>query len=683
MQYGSGEYEYSRNYVSSPVSRVRPEAAPIADKHRGFGMHACLNQPTVSSFGGNVNMDAGPMRYVGVKSPILVDPVYNGGKYSNRSARPVPRVRPEAEEVAEKSKGCVGRLFANYGKPDPYSAYDTRDENIDPRNGPLRKAGVRSPILVDPVYQTGDYSGRTPRPAPRVKPEANEIATKSMGTVGKLFTTQERRYDEYTKPKKQPKDHTVENVRRMRQIQRESRAKEREKIQTKNPSPVKALWKSSQYNTVESKVKEFMQDPPKAPRTIHDKLERPHSAPPRSSGDMSHHTNTGALKPRKSTTPRHATGKINFVSRNAQLARSYELGRSRSELAMYESQAKYSDDLDTYNLNVKGKTPSYLRSRQKLWEKQERERVRNMPDPTVPEGHSVMPEKERQNTLATLKQTVTSRIFEKQEKTTKSMYLSRSTCENGLVARHHNPFSSITQTIYYDDQSAEQWANVSGSSIYAERPGDGKLKFSPQPPSYDRPTKTNNYVELIGSQKDYDYYDVKNDDCELMYSNNTRKPCVNISAKYGSPVYVYAPRKVTNVVPMTQKYTQNSYEEPVYTSRKGTYYDDTILNGSVQAWETETDPLARKYVTFEDEQNTSFPSFHKLEPALMFADQARCPPEQYRVKTTYRDSFGLNEEHNKNYWRDTDSSQYVQPTLWEYETGRRSWSDGSLRLMKQ
>ena len=64
-------------------------------------------------------MDAGPMRYVGVKSPILVDPVYNGGKYSNRSARPVPRVRPEAEEVAEKSKGCVGRLFANYGKPDP------------------------------------------------------------------------------------------------------------------------------------------------------------------------------------------------------------------------------------------------------------------------------------------------------------------------------------------------------------------------------------------------------------------------------------------------------------------------------------------------------------------------------------------------------------------------------------
>ena len=59
------------------------------------------------------------MRYAGVKSPILVDPVYNGGKYSNRSARPVPRVRPEAAEVAEKSKGSMGMLFSNYGKPEP------------------------------------------------------------------------------------------------------------------------------------------------------------------------------------------------------------------------------------------------------------------------------------------------------------------------------------------------------------------------------------------------------------------------------------------------------------------------------------------------------------------------------------------------------------------------------------
>ena len=80
---------------------------------------------------------------------------------------------------------------------------DTRDENINPKDGPLRKAGVRSPILVDPVYQNGEYSGRTPRPMARVKPEAEEIARKSMGSVSKLFENEERRYDQYnTKPSK-------------------------------------------------------------------------------------------------------------------------------------------------------------------------------------------------------------------------------------------------------------------------------------------------------------------------------------------------------------------------------------------------------------------------------------------------------------------------------------------------
>ena len=59
------------------------------------------------------------MKHIGIRSPILVDPVYNGGKYTNRTARPVPRVRPEASEVAEKAKGSVGLLFSKYGKPDP------------------------------------------------------------------------------------------------------------------------------------------------------------------------------------------------------------------------------------------------------------------------------------------------------------------------------------------------------------------------------------------------------------------------------------------------------------------------------------------------------------------------------------------------------------------------------------
>lgn len=47
------------------------------------------------------------------------------------------------------------------------------------------------------------------------------------------------------------KDHFKENYRRMRQIQKESNQKENESKQ-----PVKALWKSTKYENIESKVKE-------------------------------------------------------------------------------------------------------------------------------------------------------------------------------------------------------------------------------------------------------------------------------------------------------------------------------------------------------------------------------------------------------------------------------------------
>ena len=47
------------------------------------------------------------------------------------------------------------------------------------------------------------------------------------------------------------KDHFKENVRWLRQIQREFQNKE---VETKQP--VKALWKSSKYENIESKIKD-------------------------------------------------------------------------------------------------------------------------------------------------------------------------------------------------------------------------------------------------------------------------------------------------------------------------------------------------------------------------------------------------------------------------------------------
>ena len=54
-------------------------------------------------------------------------------------------------------------------------------------------------------------------------------------------------------PEPDPKDHVAENVRRMRRIQRENKKKQAESPQ---PVPVKALWKSSKYDDVPSKVQQ-------------------------------------------------------------------------------------------------------------------------------------------------------------------------------------------------------------------------------------------------------------------------------------------------------------------------------------------------------------------------------------------------------------------------------------------
>jgi len=399
MLYGSGDYDGPARDAASPIPRMRPEAKNIALKHTGSGMFGCLNQPPPAVFARKnttEKMDGGPMRHYGIKGPILTDPIYNGGNYSNRSTRPVPRVKPEAEAVAEKSKGSMSIVLGEYGKNNPAASNIMSDENMNPEQGPMRKVGIRSPILVDPVYKD-NYTGRTPRPAARVKPEAEEIANKSKGVIARIIAEEQPRYFDKPKPKKVEKNHTAANVKRMREIQRS--AKEKEANKPKN-TPVKALWKSSQYNEVESKVKGHMQTaPPPAPRS-----DRPNSAPARSSsvGDNNSARKSISTPKNSQLPPSRAKKPINFVAKNARAAKSHDLGRSKSQLAMTASDQKYQDGLRSYHENIKGKTPNYLQQRQKRWAAEERERIRNQPDPTVPEGHTVLPDKERRETLSTL-----------------------------------------------------------------------------------------------------------------------------------------------------------------------------------------------------------------------------------------------------------------------------------------
>ncbi|KAG7263921.1 hypothetical protein CRUP_029261 [Coryphaenoides rupestris] len=53
---------------------------------------------------------------------------------------------------------------------------------------------------------------------------------------------------------------------------------------------------------------------------------------------------------------------------------------------------------------VKGQVPQYLEERKEQWRKEKEERRKNAPDPTIPAGHTMMSEKDRRDTLQSLKQ---------------------------------------------------------------------------------------------------------------------------------------------------------------------------------------------------------------------------------------------------------------------------------------
>jgi len=56
-----------------------------------------------------------------------------------------------------------------------------------------------------------------------------------------------------------PKNHLNENVKRIQRIMRKSKQRQETKAQSQ-PKPVKALWHSKQYDNVQSKVKQKLEE---------------------------------------------------------------------------------------------------------------------------------------------------------------------------------------------------------------------------------------------------------------------------------------------------------------------------------------------------------------------------------------------------------------------------------------
>uniref|UniRef100_A0A8C0UF55 Enkurin domain containing 1 n=1 Tax=Cyanistes caeruleus TaxID=156563 RepID=A0A8C0UF55_CYACU len=155
-------------------------------------------------------------------------------------------------------------LFPEYYKR-PFSARGRLEGNAQKlylTSGPLDPVPNPYPALG---------SAHQAQPAPRIRPSGKDFLEKGQkGTLSLLLQLQGLCLDKGMPVKrKEAKDYEKENVRRIKEIQRKCKEKERAQEHSQ-PKPVKALWKSQKYENVESKVKAKLQEtsPPPNPEAV-------------------------------------------------------------------------------------------------------------------------------------------------------------------------------------------------------------------------------------------------------------------------------------------------------------------------------------------------------------------------------------------------------------------------------
>lgn len=253
------------------------------------------------------------------------------------------------------------------------------------------------------------YAERLPKA--RVKPEALSNAIKNQGTLAQLFNPQARPYSIGSRPSSaQSKNFAKENVHRIKEIQKANREKQRE---SGTNEPVKAVYKPGKFDHVDSKVAHEIKAPPPP-------LQRSNSATFLRAGSRNgppvkdRPTSCEPVIPRemKLTVPKATIAKehkpqvknVNHIGQNVRRAPSPLRPRPPSVIAAEKLAAKKLEEEKRYQ---RGKVPKYLKARQQQWKEEEAIRIANMPDPSVPPGHTLMPRDERLQTLASLQKNQT------------------------------------------------------------------------------------------------------------------------------------------------------------------------------------------------------------------------------------------------------------------------------------
>ncbi|XP_033947285.1 enkurin domain-containing protein 1 [Pseudochaenichthys georgianus] len=265
---------------------------------------------------------------------------------------------------------------------------------------------LSGPLAPDPVLYPRCYSARTPSHPPRIGPNATHILERGQrGVVGELLKLGGVSISPVPKQKPRVHDFGKENVRRLREIQRRCKEQESERAMSR-PAPVKALWTSSKYENVPSRVMVQLQVSSPTSKPQFQNFLKAHSTAlprPRSKNSpvtLQRRTSCNSIQDHDLQVQGQM---IDFVKHNARSAGKTGMRRSQSLTNLRDKPVP---------MAVKGQVPQYLEERKERWQIEEEEKRRNAPDPTAPTGHTLMPENKRQETLKSLKETHRSLVTE-------------------------------------------------------------------------------------------------------------------------------------------------------------------------------------------------------------------------------------------------------------------------------
>uniref|UniRef100_A0A1A8GCG8 Enkurin domain containing 1 n=1 Tax=Nothobranchius korthausae TaxID=1143690 RepID=A0A1A8GCG8_9TELE len=300
---------------------------------------------------------------------------------------PIPPDPSLCPQFYRRPSSARGRLEGNHDKP---------------------LALFLGPLAPDPVLYPDCYSAHTVIQRPRINPNATHILEHGRkGLVGELLKLDGVSVTPVPKQKQRVQDFRKENVRRLREIQKRCKEQEAERAQS-GPVPVKALWTSSKYQNTPSKVMAHLEVSSPAVKPQCQNFLKAHSScssasPSKSSPVVVQHPASCSSTQDPDLKLQVQGQAIDFIKHNARSAGKTVVRRSQSLTNLRENPVPSA---------IKGQVPQYLVERKEQWRKEKEEKRRNTPDPTVPAGHTLMPENERQETLKTLKSTHRSLVTE-------------------------------------------------------------------------------------------------------------------------------------------------------------------------------------------------------------------------------------------------------------------------------